>query len=150
MIGLTDNGAICRVGFMEGKRAADVLKEWRAEWPETVFTRDARVPALARRIFAEAVGRLYLSGTPFQQAIWKQLTRIPAGKVISYGELARRVKNPKAVRAAGTACGANPVPVLVPCHRVIAGSGGLGGFGGGLRMKKALLEAEGVLPGKAA
>ena len=72
------------------------------------------------------------------------MLKIPAGKVISYGELARRIRNPKAMRAVGTACGANPVPVLVPCHRIIAGNGGLGGFGGGLRMKKALLQAEGV------
>jgi methylated-DNA-[protein]-cysteine S-methyltransferase len=81
-------------------------------------------------------------GTPFQQKVWKELLKVPAGETISYAELARRIRKPKAMRAVGNAMGANPVPIIVPCHRVIASGGGLGGFGGGLTLKRLLLEAE--------
>lgn len=81
-------------------------------------------------------------GTPFQRAVWRQLQDIPYGETISYGELARRVGNPKASRAVGSANGANQIPIVIPCHRVIAAGGKLGGFGGGLRVKQALLELE--------
>ncbi|NBU60067.1 MAG: methylated-DNA--[protein]-cysteine S-methyltransferase [Betaproteobacteria bacterium] len=87
---------------------------------------------------------LDLRGTPFQLAVWAELRRIPAGSVITYAELARRVGRPRAYRAVAQACGANPVGVLVPCHRVVASSGGLGGFGFGLARKAALLQREGV------
>jgi AraC family transcriptional regulator of adaptative response/methylated-DNA-[protein]-cysteine methyltransferase len=87
---------------------------------------------------------LDLSGTAFQKSVWKELQRIPAGATRSYGEVARAIGKPKAFRAVAQACGANPVPVLIPCHRVIAGDGGLGGFTGGLHIKRALLGAEGV------
>ena len=89
---------------------------------------------------------LDLRGTPFQLAVWAQLRQIPAGNVISYAELARRVGRPKALRAAAAACGANPVGVLVPCHRVIASDGGLGGFGFGVAIKRELLRREGLVP----
>ena len=81
-------------------------------------------------------------GTPFQRAVWRQLQDIPYGATISYGELARRVGNPKASRAVGSANGANPIPIVIPCHRVIAADGKLGGFGGGLPVKRALLALE--------
>ena len=89
---------------------------------------------------------LRLEGTEFQQAVWAQLRAIPYGTTISYGELARRVGNPKASRAVGLANGRNPVAVIVPCHRVIAGDGSLGGYGGGLERKTTLLGLEGVRP----
>ena len=85
---------------------------------------------------------LDLEGSPFQRAVWAQLREIPYGCTISYGELARRVGNPRAARAVGTANGHNPVAVIVPCHRVIAGDGGIGGYGGGLDRKQALLDLE--------
>ncbi len=85
---------------------------------------------------------LDLRGTPFQRAVWEELLRIPYGEVRSYGEVAGIRGRPRAARAVGTAVGANPVPVLVPCHRVIEGSGGLGGFGGGLQAKRELLALE--------
>ncbi|NHA15759.1 methylated-DNA--[protein]-cysteine S-methyltransferase [Thioalkalivibrio sp. XN279] len=88
--------------------------------------------------------RLDLVGTDFQRAVWRAIARIPAGKVISYAELARQAGRPRAIRAAAQACGANPVPLLVPCHRVVASDGGLGGFGGGLPLKRKLLAREGV------
>lgn len=81
-------------------------------------------------------------GTPFQQRVWTELARIPYGTTISYGELARRVGNPNASRAVGAANGKNPIPVIVPCHRVIGSSGRLTGFGGGLDAKRTLLELE--------
>jgi methylated-DNA-[protein]-cysteine S-methyltransferase len=83
-------------------------------------------------------------GTNFQQAVWRALAKIPRGETRSYGWVARQVGKPGAARAVGTACGANPVPVIIPCHRVIAGDGSLGGFGGGLAMKRRLLRIEGV------
>jgi len=85
---------------------------------------------------------LALDGTPFQRAVWRKLMEIPYGETISYGELARRVGNPKASRAVGSANGANRIPIVIPCHRVIASGGKLGGFGGGLPVKEALLALE--------
>lgn len=84
-------------------------------------------------------------GTVFQQAVWQALLVIPFGKTISYGELARRIGRPKAVRALGAAVGRNPVSVVVPCHRVIGADGSLTGYAGGLDRKTALLRTEGVL-----
>jgi methylated-DNA-[protein]-cysteine S-methyltransferase len=83
-------------------------------------------------------------GTPFQLATWRALTTIPFGETISYEELARRVGRPSASRAVGAANGANPLPIVVPCHRVIGKNGSLTGFGGGLNTKRALLELEGA------
>jgi methylated-DNA-[protein]-cysteine S-methyltransferase len=84
-----------------------------------------------------------LDGTSFQCDVWAELSRIPYGTTISYGELARRVGRPKGPRAVGQANGKNPIPIIVPCHRVVA-SNGLGGYGGGLPLKRALLALEGV------
>jgi methylated-DNA-[protein]-cysteine S-methyltransferase len=86
------------------------------------------------------------AGTPFQQKVWRELQRIPKGKVITYKELARRVGTPRAVRAVANAVGANPHPIKIPCHRVIRSDGSLGGYSGrgGIRMKQKLLKKEGV------
>jgi O-6-methylguanine DNA methyltransferase len=85
-----------------------------------------------------------VSGTPFQMAVWKELRNIPRGKTRTYGEIAAAIGNPNAVRAVGAACGANPLPVFIPCHRVIA-KNGIGGFGSGLPWKILLLKTEGAL-----
>jgi methylated-DNA-[protein]-cysteine S-methyltransferase len=85
-----------------------------------------------------------LHGTPFQLAVWRELRRIPPGRTLSYAALATRVARPRAVRAVGQANGSNPVSLFVPCHRVIAADGGLGGYGGGLTRKRRLLELEGL------
>jgi O-6-methylguanine DNA methyltransferase len=85
---------------------------------------------------------LDLRGTPFQRAVWAALQEIPYGETRSYAEIARRVGQPNAVRAVGAANGANPVALVVPCHRVIASDGKLGGYGGGLRLKGKLLAME--------
>jgi methylated-DNA-[protein]-cysteine S-methyltransferase len=84
-----------------------------------------------------------LDGTDFQREVWNELTRIPYGETISYGVLARRVGRPNGPRAVGQANGRNPIPIIVPCHRVLA-SNGIGGYGGGLKVKRALLALEGV------
>ena len=84
------------------------------------------------------------SGTSFQEKVWRTLTQIPRGQTRSYAWVAQKVGKPNAARAVGTACGANPVPVIIPCHRVIASGGSLGGFGGGLPMKRRLLRLEGA------
>ncbi len=81
-------------------------------------------------------------GTAFQLAVWKSLTEIPYGDTISYGELARRIGNPNASRAVGLANGSNPIPIVIPCHRVIGSNGKLTGYGGGLPTKEKLLALE--------
>ena len=85
-----------------------------------------------------------MAGTEFQKSVWNALRKISFGKTKSYGEIARAIGKPKAVRAVGGACGANPVPVLVPCHRVLAANKKLGGFSGGLDWKRKLLALEKV------
>jgi methylated-DNA-[protein]-cysteine S-methyltransferase len=87
---------------------------------------------------------LSLAGTPFQRRVWQEVRRIPYGSTISYAELARRVGNPAAVRAVGAANGRTPVPIVIPCHRVVGADGSLTGYGGGLDRKRALLELEGA------
>jgi len=81
-------------------------------------------------------------GTPFQLKVWKRLCDIPYGETISYGELARRIHNPNASRAVGLANGSNPIPIVIPCHRVIGSNGKLTGYGGGLPIKEKLLALE--------
>lgn len=85
---------------------------------------------------------LVMDGTSFQRRVWQELCQIPYGRTISYIELARRVGHPRASRAVGGANGKNPIAVIVPCHRVIAAGGGLGGYGGGLDRKRWLLDHE--------
>ena len=87
-------------------------------------------------------------GTDFQKRVWDQLTRIPFGETISYSELARRLDDPKLVRAVGLANGRNPISIIIPCHRVIGADGSLVGYGGGLERKKWLLEHEEVASGR--
>lgn len=104
--------------------------------------------ALARALSGQAPKNLppldHSSGTEFQRRVWRALRQIRLGQTRSYAEVAREVGNPKAVRAVGGACGANPIPVFVPCHRVLAANHRLGGFSGGLDWKRRLLAREGV------
>lgn len=93
---------------------------------------------------------IHLIGTPFQLGVWEQLRKIPYGETISYAELARRVGSPSAYRAVGSANGRNPISIIVPCHRVIAAAGTLGGYGGGLDRKLWLLEHEAHVVGREA
>jgi len=86
-------------------------------------------------------------GTPFQRRVWRTLLEIPRGETRSYGWVAERIGRPGAARAVGQAVGANPLAIVVPCHRVVGSDGGLGGYGGGLALKEALLRIEGVSAG---
>jgi methylated-DNA-[protein]-cysteine S-methyltransferase len=88
---------------------------------------------------------LDVQGSAFHQRVWLALTQIPYGRTISYGQLAHTLGAPKAARAVGAACGANPAPIIAPCHRVLGSDGSLHGFGGGLALKAWLLRHEGVL-----
>jgi methylated-DNA-[protein]-cysteine S-methyltransferase len=85
---------------------------------------------------------LVVEGTPFRVKVWRALERIPYGETVSYGQVGERVGSPGSSRAVGMACGFNPLPIVIPCHRVIGAGGKLVGFGGGLEMKKAMLEFE--------
>jgi len=86
--------------------------------------------------------RIDIDGSNFQLKVWRALSRIPYGKVVSYSKLARLVKEPKAVRAVANACGKNPLPIIIPCHRVISKDGSLGGYTGGTYIKRSLLSIE--------
>jgi len=104
--------------------------------------------ALEEALQARVPGRLppldLEAGTDFQQSVWQALLRIPPGQTMSYGQVAQAIGRPKAVRAVGQACGANPIPVLIPCHRVVAAHGAIGGFSCGLDLKRLLLAREGI------
>ncbi|MCL2317485.1 MAG: methylated-DNA--[protein]-cysteine S-methyltransferase [Methanomassiliicoccaceae archaeon] len=82
-------------------------------------------------------------GTEFQKAVWNEISKIPYGQTASYSELAKRIGRPNAYRAVGNACNSNPMPLIIPCHRVVA-SNDLGGYGGGLTLKKKLMDIEGI------
>ena len=136
MIGLTEKNEICRLAFLQKQKSEDIVAEWRAAWPQTDFVRGD----VAKNFLDYPV---LLVGTDFQHKVWRAMAKIPAGGVVTYGSIAKSIGKPRATRAVGAACGANPVPYLVPCHRVVAAKGGLGGFSGGLEIKKALLQQEG-------
>lgn len=89
---------------------------------------------------------LDMPGTGFQRAVWNELSQLPYGETTTYQAIAHRIANPKAIRAAGTAIGRNPVSIIVPCHRVIGTSGSLSGYAGGLERKRYLLAHEGFKP----
>jgi O-6-methylguanine DNA methyltransferase len=108
-------------------------------------TTNALQNALAGRLVNELPPLDLSGGTDFQQRVWRVLKSIACGKTLSYGEVADEIGDRKAVRAVGRACGANPIPVLIPCHRVLASNQKIGGFSGGLNWKRKLLAREGVL-----
>ena len=147
-IGIED-GAI-RAATLGGSRAAaqEAMVRSGAVEPADAAEAAPLVDLIRRAAQGEDVradGALRLAGgTPFQRDVWQAIRSIPRGATISYAELARRVGRPGAARAVGQAVGANPIPLLIPCHRVAGSNGELGGFGGGLPMKRTLLRQEGV------
>ena len=136
-----DDDALSLVGFPEGKMRYE---------PEPGWIENATPFAAAREQLGEYfAGKrkqfdlpLKLNGTEFQLRVLDELQRIPYGETTSYGDIANRIGRPKAVRAVGAANGRNPIPIIVPCHRVIGSNGSLTGFGGGLGAKQALLRLE--------
>ena len=137
-----DTDSVQRIAFPRRGRAIKPEAGWQESQrgPVSEAARQLREYFTGKRTGFELP--LAPEGTAFQRSVWRQLQEIPYGETISYGELARRVGNPKASRAVGSANGANPLPIVIPCHRVIAGDGTLGGFGGGLTTKQTLLNLE--------
>ena len=118
-----------------------------AEFSPAYFTDiSGRLRAYFSGIRVDFPDKLDLSGaTPFQRDVWEAARRIPYGETRSYGWLAGKIGKPRAARAVGQALGRNPFPIIIPCHRVLAGDGGLGGFSGGIEVKKSLLALEGIM-----
>lgn len=145
----TTRKGICMIAI--GKSIAELERRLMDSFPDAEVKRDDRGLASVRRIVERRISGkdldrklpVDLHGTPFQVAVWKEMLRIPPGSTRSYAEVARRIGRPSAYRAVAQACGANPVPVIVPCHRVVA-TNGLGGYTGGIDRKVHLLKAEGV------
>lgn len=139
----TDRG-LCGIGFVEEMGRGPVWDDLTGRWPEATLVEDAG----GLRPWAEAAfgqrgeSRLHILGAPFQIKVWEALLRIPSGHVTTYGEIAKSIGAPKAVRAVGTAVGRNPVGWLIPCHRAIRATGGLGGYHWGLPVKRAMLAWE--------
>ncbi len=136
-----EEGALSMIGFPKGS----MRREPEADW---IFNEKPLAEA-CRQLTEYFAGQrkvfdlpLKLSGTEFQVSVLDALQEIPYGQTTSYGEIARRIGRPKAVRAVGAANGRNPIPIVVPCHRVIGSTGDLTGFGGGLDTKEALLRLE--------
>ena len=143
-------GAVSHLVFLHGRAASDLIQFDTSGY--TLHYAPGFLPdlqdQLRRYLTGEPVNwqvRLELSsGSPFQRMVWKELQKIPYGQIVTYGQIAARLGKPGAMRAVGGANGANPVSIIIPCHRVIAANGGLGGYGGGLEVKRALLELEGI------
>lgn len=141
---------VCAVSM--GDSHADLERSLHDRFPSVEVTKDAagmaQITALVKDMIVgkpvAAELKFDLQGTDFQKKVWKELLRIPAGKTRSYAEIAARIGHPNAYRAVANACGANPVAIAVPCHRVIASGGKIGGYGGGLHRKRKLLANEGV------
>jgi AraC family transcriptional regulator of adaptative response/methylated-DNA-[protein]-cysteine methyltransferase len=142
-------GRLCALSFLAEADPAQALAELEARWPRARFRQDPRglqpfVLALESRLRGAAPQPLALAlkGTPFQLRVWEALLRIPEGRVLGYGDLARGLGAPGASRAVGAAVGQNPVGYLIPCHRVIQASGALGDYRWGPERKRAILALE--------
>lgn len=138
-----DGESLSLIGFPQGKGRREPYPDWTEDSTAFAAVRqqlDAYFGGTLRRFDIPLAPR----GTEFQLAVWEALTHIPYGETITYGDLAIRIGNPTAVRAVGAANGANPIPIVVPCHRVIGADGSLTGFGGGLDTKRWLLRHEGA------
>lgn len=136
---VNDEGALVKLAFPDDPPSAIIVRD------------DLRCELVIGQLQAYFAGArqefeitLAPKGTPFQTIVWAELCRIPFGTTISYGELARRIGKPSASRAVGRANATNPIPIVVPCHRVIGSSGTLTGYAGGLDLKRGLLRHEGI------
>ncbi len=141
MLTLDDGGRVIALDLPHLKNtphkpfAAEVSNHWK-DASEFFQTLEKKFPNIGKP-----------EGTEFQQAVWAELGKIPRGQTRTYGEIAAAIGRPNAVRAVGSACGANPLPLFIPCHRVVA-KNGPGGYGSGLPWKKLLLEMEGWTAGR--
>jgi AraC family transcriptional regulator of adaptative response/methylated-DNA-[protein]-cysteine methyltransferase len=147
LVALSDKG-ICAI--LPGDSPRAVLRELRERFPSTTLERDAaRLADALAQVIAYLDGRsatlglqLDATGTAFQQRVWRALRAIPSGKTASYGDIARRIDAPKSFRAVAQACGANPLAIVIPCHRVVRNDGALSGYRWGAARKRALLDRE--------
>jgi methylated-DNA-[protein]-cysteine S-methyltransferase len=142
----TEKG-VCRIDFHTTEK--DFLAQLKKQVPGRIVKGDGpnrRVLSQLRKYLEGKLKQfdcpLDMEGTAFQKRVWSALKKIPYGKTRSYADVARAIGHPKAFRAVGNANGSNPVPIVVPCHRVIESNGGLGGYGSGIDVKKQLLEFE--------
>jgi AraC family transcriptional regulator, regulatory protein of adaptative response / methylated-DNA-[protein]-cysteine methyltransferase len=144
MLAMATARGLCGLAFAEETGPAAAMTDMRGRWPEAEFVEDpdALEPWVAAALGQAGEARLHLIGAPFQIKVWEALLAIPSGQVTTYGEIARAIGHPGAVRAVGTAVGRNPVSWLIPCHRALRKSGGLGGYHWGLPVKRALLAWE--------
>lgn len=138
---VADDSGLRRIDFVNGRNPREADPQWHEDAEPLRET--------VRQLCAYFGGELESfdltlapQGTPFQLTVWNRLCEIPFGETISYGELARRIGNPSASRAVGLANGSNPIPIVIPCHRVIGSNGKLTGYGGGLPIKEKLLGLE--------
>ena len=142
---LADDKGLVSLDFLKSKNIQPKEKEWVADASgfrshekalKDFFGKGKSLPKFS---YGER------GGTDFQRKVWREIEKIPLGRTKTYLEIAKAIGKPGAARAVGSACGANPIPLFVPCHRVVASNGGLGGFSGGLDIKKKLLRLEGSL-----
>lgn len=145
-IGITDRG-ICKISFLENESDARARQEIKRVWPHATLVRDDGVTAACtKKIFAKKSGakglRLFVGGTNFQVQVWKALLEIPEGRIVRYADIAKRIRRPRAVRAVGTAIGANPIAYLIPCHRVLTSGGHIGGYRWRPKRKETILAWE--------
>ncbi|MEM6887531.1 MAG: bifunctional helix-turn-helix domain-containing protein/methylated-DNA--[protein]-cysteine S-methyltransferase [Pseudomonadota bacterium] len=143
----TEKG-VCGIGFASETGEEATMQDLRFRWPRATFVED---PMMLRPWVLNAFGAkgmslektpLFLIGAPFQIKVWEALLRVPSGHVTTYSEIASAIRAPRAVRAVGTAVGRNPISWLIPCHRALRKSGGLGGYHWGVPMKRAMLAFE--------
>ncbi len=146
-----DAAALRYVSFQDGRFPMEVKSDWKKVDSRNAHSRKGSAPVAAgaeqlKEYFARERTTFDMplapEGTAFQKAVWEELRRIPYGETISYGEQARRIRNPRSSRAVGAANGRNPLAIVIPCHRVIGSTGSLTGFGGGLKAKEFLLDFE--------
>ena len=137
----TDRG-ICGLGFTEEFGREWSMNDLTARWPQATYIEDQSIAPLVTEALEGRSARLHLIGAPFQLKVWEALLQVPSGHVTTYSELAGAVGHPTAQRAVGTAVGRNPISFLVPCHRALRKSGGLGGYHWGLPVKRAILAWE--------
>jgi len=137
-----NESALWLVGFADGSRRVEPAAAWHESAQGVVAETKRQLDAYFRRELRSFTLPLHLCGTEFQLRVWNALASIPYGETLSYRELAQRVGRPTAVRAVGAANGANPLAIVLPCHRVIGSGGALTGYGGGLSAKAALLALE--------
>ena len=139
----TDRG-LCGLAFSQDTGRDAALADMTKRWPLAQFAEDpAAIAPVASAVFATTgAAHLHLIGAPFQIKVWEALLQIPSGQVTTYSEIAGAIGSPRAVRAVGTAVGRNPISWLIPCHRALRKSGGLGGYHWGLPVKRAMLAYE--------